>query len=699
MNDLLQVELGTDPRAQVLIDQFQTQHEYRREFCLELLEVARSGSSSWDLRRLAILMLENQMLKLPHDELAEFNLLFSELGLIASDGPEGYVSDSVLKEGYSTNRLPDFIREFCLKLSRLNRVHRAIRGNKTSNEALLDFIAASRIDCKLSLGRYIFTPAEVIERITSQLKKSVGVKDIVALGQPYVGLEIDHCFDRLPLFESEILRSLCGASIVYWVSDDISSEINSLLEYPLNTVVAVIKPPGSDVEFEIKRVGVKGNRPLDVVYERDGWEVPSTHRLHAGSMAYYLRWEAGAAATLSTIYRLIHQTEAPVSKTMSVATIYTVPTNGDEKHIVQYFSDFNSVEDPDELRRAMRRCIREFRYESGVSTPSLPGDLGLATQFLGQSVPSQSILADTTSFRLDRLESYLSPQGADIYFSEGLNFPFTSAARARRFADELLDEILGVHVSQNLSYRSHDQYIDAAFSDPDNRSRADATYLSIMGQFGKFWGTLMGIRSFSYGESFVARNVGLKSVFEGGDWKIKLIFMDHDALRLTGVRTNHFAPFSSIPNSIIDETYIMGGPHTRGSTEMLRSIYRVSQTIASEGYSALNSELSAAYRKTQNEICSNRRLQDCFTSTFVERIRDWDRIVARYLSIKGDPAKVDSWKDETTALLRGKKYDDALIREHLRGVELYSNFLQRYSFLYSDASADVSTSSIRAGGS
>lgn len=689
MKDLIEEEFDHDPQACALVESFLSHERYQREFFLELLEIARGGrSSSWDLRCLAILMLEHQILKLPLDDVAEFALLFTQLGIENADGPDGYVGDAVLKEGYSTTRIAGFVREFRLRLSRLNRVHLAIRGRETSKRALADFIHASRIDCKLSLARYVLTPSEVVNRITGQMNTSEGVKDLTALNQPQVRREAERALERLPRFESEILSALCAGSKIYWVSDAISSEINSLVEYPLKTVVVVVKPPGSNVEFEIKRAGAKGSRPLDVVYERDGYEVPSTHRLHAGSMAYYLRWEAGTAAALSNIYRLIHQTEAPVSRTLSVATIFTVPVNGQDRHIVRYFSDLNATRNPDETRRAMRQSIKAFQDESGglgapplIVAPSLPGDFGLATEFLGQVIPSQSILVGTSSFRVDRLESYLSPQGADIYFSQYLKIPFTRS-QARRFADELLDEILGIHICQDLSYESHDQYITEALSRPDNRARADRNYLSIMRQIGKFWGTLMGFRSYSYGESFVARNVGLKSVFESGEWKVKVVFMDHDAMFLTGVRTNHFRPFSSIPNMIIDEKYMLGSEGIKGSVELLGAIYRVDQTVESEGYSALNSEIRAAYRRTQDEICTNPRLQGCFSSVFVERLRDWDQIVVRYLSIKDDPSKVDLWRDETTRLLQEKKYDEALVHEHVRCVEKYSNYLQKYSFLY-----------------
>jgi hypothetical protein len=133
---------------------------------------------------------------------------------------------------------------------------------------------------------------------------------------------------------------------------------------------------------------------------------------------------------------------------------------------------------------------------------------------------------------------------------------------------------------------------------------------------------------------------------------------------------------------VIDEDYILGGRGIRGSTDLLRAIYRVDQKVASKGSSILKRELKTAYRKTQDEICSNSRLRACFSSSFVERIRDWDQIVVRYLQIKDDDSKVELWREETDRLLRDKKYDEALIREHLRCIENYSNFLQKYSFLY-----------------
>ena len=150
LSDLIDEELDHDPHAHALVASFLCRPTYQRELCLELLETARgSRSFSWALRRLAILMLEHQMLKLAPDDVSEFAFLFRELGIKGAGAVDGYVSDEALKEGYSTTRMADFVRELRLRLSRLDRVHLALRGNRTSKKALSDFIHASRIDCKL----------------------------------------------------------------------------------------------------------------------------------------------------------------------------------------------------------------------------------------------------------------------------------------------------------------------------------------------------------------------------------------------------------------------------------------------------------------------------------------------------------------------------------------------------------------------
>src|SRR5438132_8738357 len=260
-------------QAHELFREFLPLSKFNAAFCSKLLGFVRQPEMAWEIRRLAVLMIEHQTLKLPSDSFDQFDWLFTQLDL-KRPGRDEAIVDSVLHEGYSTNDFYDFIPEFLRKLKRLDRVHRKIRGARTSLGALREFIELSRRDCKLSLARYLFSPDEVVAQILSQLQVTDGVIDVDTSEPPYMDQETSRALARLPTYEAQILNGLRDASKTCWVAESTSSEINSLVEYPLTTVVLVIKPPGSDVEFEIKRAGRKCRTPLTVVYARDGYTVP-----------------------------------------------------------------------------------------------------------------------------------------------------------------------------------------------------------------------------------------------------------------------------------------------------------------------------------------------------------------------------------------------------------------------------------------
>src|SRR5439155_9480596 len=142
------------------------------------------------------------------------------------------------------------------------------------------------------------------------------------------------------------------------------------------------------------------------------------------------------------------------------------------------------------------------------------------------------------SFRVDKLAAYLSPDGAERYFAR-LSNSEVSRDRARAIADTLLEEVLGVY-QPPVAYRNYAEYLAAAFAIPDNRVRANSVYKSLLQQMGKLWGTLLGIKGYSKGESFVARNVGLRSVWHDGQWEVRTIFMDHDSLVIPGPQEKDF---------------------------------------------------------------------------------------------------------------------------------------------------------------
>jgi hypothetical protein len=677
-----------DPlRAQELFKAFLQCPSYSRSLLLKLLEAAKGESGDdWEIRRLAALMLEHQVLKIPPEEIEEFDFLLTALKLKPAPGLSLQVNESVLREGYSTTDLRGFIVELRRKLERFKPLHDQISGERISGSALLDFIAHSRRECRLSLARYVFQPDEVVERIFEQVKLSKGIIDLNPNEPAFVETEDIHTFAQMPDYEARILQRLREAHRVYWVSDRTGSELNSLVEYPLTTVVLVVKPPGSQIEFEIKRAGRRGRRPLGVVHKRDDRLVPPSHRLDGGSSQWLLRYESRSVSRLSGIYRLVHGEEAPFSTFHSRTSIYNIPVDGTEQNVLSYFSEQGIFgEGFPEMRAAMRESVDSFNAEHQLPPLDIPGDIGLTMQFLGHASPTQSVISGTSSFRLDRLAAYLSDDGPETYFAKGLQVKY-STPYAQRLADEVLSEVLSIYSPPAVRYRSYRQYLAAAFKVEENRERADRNFLAAMQQIGKFWGTLLAVRGSTNGESFVPRNVGLRSVWVNGQWQLKVIFMDHDNLNLADASVINFQSLGAHSSNALDELFIWGVyngvRHAVGAVDCLKTIYRTGQAVYQQGVDALHTAMAEAYQKTHRELKSNERFGRYFHPLFIERIRDWDTIVRSYLQIKDDPSRLDAWKDEMTEIfVKSEDYKNVII-EHLIAAERYSPFLERYSFLY-----------------
>src|SRR5437763_866003 len=129
-----------DPiQAYDLFDELLRHETYNHGFCLRLVAVASQPANGWDIRRLASLMLENEVLRLLPNQLDHFDVLFTRLNLKRGPGFDQKMVDSVLKEGYTTTDFYSFVTEFRRKLQRLNRIHGRIRGARTPESALLDF--------------------------------------------------------------------------------------------------------------------------------------------------------------------------------------------------------------------------------------------------------------------------------------------------------------------------------------------------------------------------------------------------------------------------------------------------------------------------------------------------------------------------------------------------------------------------------
>ena len=685
--DVLTTEFDDVDQAYVLFEEFLRQKSYNESFCLKLIALARQKTgASWALRRVAILMLEHQVLKLDSTRLDDFDWLLTQLNLKPARGPGQPITSSVLREGFSTTDFRYFVPELRRKLERLNRVHNRIRGTKTPESALRDFIELSRCDCKLSLARYLLTPEEVADEILRRLRVTEGVRDLDPFRAQFIDEERTAALKLLPDFEAAILKRLCEATSIYWVSDETSSEINSLVEYPLSTVVLVIKPPGSNLEFEIKRAGRRGSHSLNVVYARNGYTVPPSHRLDGGSMQWLLRYEANSASKIGFIYRHVHGTRAPIANYVARTTIYSVPAQGDGVQTLPYFTEPQSFGNGfRQMRSAMAESVKAFRTEGNAELPDLPGDLGLSAQFIGHVQPAQSILCGTTSFRLDKLAAYLSPAGPTKYFREGLSAAL-SKRDERQLADELLEEVLGFYIAPDVKYQTYEQYLEAAFAVTENRVRADWIYVSLVEQIARFWGTLLGVRGYSRGESFVARNVGLKSLWERGEWHVTIIFMDHDDLSIPGPDEQIFYVSGALPCMKIDERHIWDRStlerFATSEVGYLQSIYRIGRDVDAQGQAAADVELRSAYKKTQQELLTNPKLRPLFSRRFLDRLLDWDNVVDGYVQKKHLKPSGAAWKRNMRKVLDAKGYTKVTLDCYLEFIENNWARLETYSRLY-----------------
>jgi DUF971 family protein len=634
----------------------------------------------WDVRRLAVLLAEQQILKLRPDDLESFDAVLVALEL-KQPGVERALAAAVLKEGYTTTELRGFCVEFQRKLSRSGRVHRKLQRHNTDAAAMRDFIALSRRDCKLTLARYLFTPEEIVDRVLKEVRVSDGLSDVDVAQPRFVETELAHVWRSLPEFEARILKRLCAGTKIYWVSDATSSEINSLVEYPLSTVVLVIKPPGSHYEFEIKRAGRRGN-PLNVVFRRNGNLVAPSHRLDGGSMQWLLRYEANSAAKFSLIYRLVHGVAAPLPGYVARNNIFNVPVNGHEAPAFRYFTEPRvfGVAGFQEMRSSMKASVEALQNEEGEFLPQLPGDMALTGEFLSHIAPAQALVCGTSSFRLDKVATYLSAAGSETYFRQWLQRDYTSED-ARQFADELLDEVLGVYVSPDVVYEDYGSYLQAAFAVPENRRRADEIFPGLVKQIATVWGTLLGVRGHSRGESFVARNVGLRSVWEAGEWRVKLIFMDHDALSLPEPGQGHFFAQNSLPGILLDERHVWGraNPALFAGTLLgcLQSIYRPSAALETEAQMVADAELKTAYGKTLAALASSVKLRGFFSDVFLSRLFDWDQFVAGHLN-----GRDERWQTDMKKLFAKKGYEPDTFDVYTQAVEQHQGFFERNGFLF-----------------
>lgn len=648
---------------------------YDRPLALELEAIARDRAVLWAFRRIAALMLETALSRIGAAAGAERRFWLERFGMTdrAELAREGYIPDSSLAT------------QVWRRLGRYRRIHRLAEAARRSDRALRDFLYASHRECRLTFARYLFAVDEVIARIEQDVRRSGGQRDIGRYGE-YTP-ERRRTIDNLPAMERAIFEQLARGAVMRWAAPQTSSRFNALVEYPLGTVVLTVKPPGSSHEFEIKRAGRPRELPLDVIWARNGWILPSSHHLDGGSMHHLLAFEGENAAFFSRVFREVHGFDASMSRTLALATIYTIPTPNGPRDVLDYFTDRSVFgERYDEMRWNLQNVVKTMTEYAGETFEPPMNDIALTLDFLGRVKPAQAIQVGTTTFRLDRVTRYLSPSGADRYLRQELGGTF-EPEEARRFADEMLDEVLGEYEPPEVKWRSHAQYVEAAFAVPANRSRANRTYISNLEQIGRFWGTLLGIRGHTEGESFVERNAGLRSVWQDGEWKVRVVFMDHDSLSFASVGTNYYRPAHSIANAAKDAKHVLGGRYgksfrVRGELWFMKEIYRVSPAVERRGITAFRKAMKSAYDRTHEAIRTNPDVSRMFRTPFIEKLSDWDELVSSYLKTPKNRSARNAWREASHAMLTSRGYQKEIAEEHVTTVTSQVRFLRRVSFLF-----------------
>jgi len=611
---------------------------------MELVAIAGGGAETpWELRRLTVFMLENLALRLPREDSPESLWLQARLALPAS------------------------WMELHTRLARLERVHRGIVPGATTQEALGDFLHVAAQECKLTLARYLFKPEDVALRIDSLLRRSTAI--------PYWDMRGPEIAPHIAAYEKRILENLGLDGWIYWGADQTPSEMNSMVEYPLGTAVVVLKLPGSDVEFELKRAGMRGRQPLSVRYFR------AAHRLYGGSPGTSSDAEARAAMNLVELYSGVHGVDPPTSTTLRISYVQSVPGWKGDTNLLAYLTDPEAF-GPGyrEMRAAMEDALAAFE---GKPNDTLPGPVGATVRFLRFMPPRQALLKGSTSFRLDLLDDYLSQEGPDLYFHKGLGVE-CNIHDTRRFGADILEEILGVFEPPADPGETYGEFIANSLAVPSNRERADRFYLQHVRQTGLMLGTLAAVGGQSQGESFVTRNVGIKSVRVNGDWTTQIIFMDHDILQIPGAA--RFTPNRSLAGLELDEGYCFEdeprGESARGIEGCLRRIYRVAPAVSSQAVPLFRRSAAWAFGETHRKMNTEPAMKKTVGETLVLRLNLWAELVRRRLRAARTGISEEQWTPEAVAFLTAGTLGPRMSQEWITAIHRNLGFLTRLGYLY-----------------
>jgi hypothetical protein len=659
---------------------------YDRDFAHRLLDHALDRGAAWSARRIAVLALEGQLLSLGAAGALDAAPMHEMLPLLVRLGfmpPAGPCHDDVLKQGYTTTDPDGFFRELIRRLSRLAPVHQNLADSAAAPDAVAWFLDVASQECLLTLARAAFGADEIVAEILRRVRVSAAEIDTSEESAQFAE-EAKTATDLLPDYEADILARLHREVRSWWFSAATPAAHNALVAWPPGTSALVIRPPGSCAEFEIKRIGVRGPQALTIMFERAGKPLPPSHRLQGGAPLSVLHWEAKNCALLSTLYRRIHREAPPLSAIVQLRKVTSVPRpDGTNVPLLDWFERPEAFgEGFDAMRQALTRSLFAFVRERYVIN-SVPRSHQARTRaFLQAMTPAQCTLIGTSALRLDTVAAWLGSGGADAYFGGAHGRP-PALPEACRFADTILMDILD-------SYRppaatgGYAAYVAAAFA--QNRAAADRAFLEALGSLGRLWGTLLGLRGYTEGESFVPRNVGLRTVWAGGKWVVRIIFMDHELTNVIGKRMRHFHPETVLSGMHKDWVHIVGGrlggvPRS-GTVAALVAIYRADAALAARGRARMIEELRRAYRVTLARMRDDAQVRARFRESFLSALPAWDAVLGLYGASRIGARERARWKGAMRRIMTAHGLDESLIGEYRRAIHRHRRMLQAAPYLF-----------------
>ena len=627
----------------------------------EPLKRARCSGLPWRRRMVAAAELDRLLLASLRQEPESAAELCRQLGLLEARGGVWCPSSSARAAGYEARSWAELRAELKARLTAWPSSPAVQSGPGVD----------LRWPSRWVVVRHVVSADDVVAEIRSRVRVSRGSPRAVREARGLADDEARQALDGLPEYERAVARGLAAASDVYWSTPSCElgapGFVDDLVERPAGTVALVVRPPGSDWELEIKRSGMAGRlgdavKPLSFVASP-----VFSHRLAGGSTVPALVFEASAGACLAVAYRRVHGVEAPISRTLALRVVLTVPSHDGAAFLTDYFSQrrlFGAGYD------AMRSAVDELIQRDDEAPPESP--FGAATAVLQRFPPGQSLLSGSSALRLDGVAARLSADAP-----HGFADPAAPPAPPSLELDDLLALVLD-GVDTPLPQGA--DRAGVAMAGRGMRDRARSIYLRHMDRLGTLWGTVWGLGGYSHGESFVGRNLGLRRRWKGGRPRVELVFMDHDNLHMPAPDLDKPLDTPSLAKmlggSLKDELAVFGGAlrgrYLEGSAELLERIYRIDPLFRDVGRARLHDACRRAYCQTRAGLFADTVLQEIFPAELGAVLERRDAMFQQALGAASTHASVDPKIDTEPEL---EPETEELLR-------LYQGFLSRYRMLF-----------------